>query len=302
MKIGPVDIRNHTFTRKMRGVDEHEVRDYLDLVADRLEEAVLENDELRARIDQLEHEVRDHRALERSLRDSMLSAERLVDDRSAQAEKEAQIVIKNAEVQAGKILLQAREELGRLKAELDDLRRQKVTYVERFRALLRSQGKILEASLESFDPDAVLDEDLRHPAAAAAERPISPAPRPMSPAVPEASAPAPVPEPVKPASPAPPEPPIASDPPAPDRAAAPSSRPEPYPGSMSSYVTRSAAVPSPPPTPPAVRSDPASAAPPASAGPDSTARLVSPWPPSGSARESLAPSSGQERLFGGENA
>lgn len=153
MKIGPIDIRNHTFTKKMRGVDEHEVHEYLDLVADRLEEAILEGEELRGRIDRLETEVRDHRALERSLRDSMLSAERLVDDRSAQAEKEAQIVIKNAEVQAGKILLQSREELGRLKAEADDLRRQKITYVERFRALLRSQTKILEASLETFDPD-----------------------------------------------------------------------------------------------------------------------------------------------------
>lgn len=170
MKIGPVDIRNHTFNRKMRGVDEHEVRDYLDLVADRLEEAILEGEELRARIDRLESEVREFRTVERSLRDSMLSAERLVDDRSAQAEKEAQIVIKNAEVQAGRILLQAREELGRLKAEVDDLRRQKVTYVERFRALLRSQGKILEASLETFDPDADATESVREPA--------PPAPRP----------------------------------------------------------------------------------------------------------------------------
>ena len=58
MKIGPVDIRNHTFSRtKMRGVDEGEVRAYLDLVADRLEETVLEADDLRARIDRLEREL-----------------------------------------------------------------------------------------------------------------------------------------------------------------------------------------------------------------------------------------------------
>ena len=50
MKIGPIDVRNHTFTRKMRGVDENEVRDYQDLVADRLEEFVLENDGRRVEI------------------------------------------------------------------------------------------------------------------------------------------------------------------------------------------------------------------------------------------------------------
>lgn len=157
MKIGPVDIRNRTFTKKMRGVDEQEVRDVLDLAADRLEELILETDDLRTKIDRMEVDLREYKVLERSMRDSMLSAERLVDDRSAQAEKEAQIVIKNAEVQADKLLGQAREDLGRFKAEIDDLRRQKVTYVERFRALLRSQVKILEASLESFDPDGELD-------------------------------------------------------------------------------------------------------------------------------------------------
>jgi vacuolar-type H+-ATPase subunit H len=144
----------------------------------------------------------------------MLSAERLVDDRSAQAEKEAQIVIKNAEVQAGKILLQAREELGRLKAEMDDLRRQKVTYVERFRALLRSQGKILEASLETFDPDSDV-EDLPRGTA-----PREPAPRESTPREPAPREPA----------------------------------PGPALGSVSSYVTRPQAAPEPrmsPTTPPA---------------------------------------------------
>ena len=34
MKIGPVDIRNHTFPFKMRGLDEGQVRAFLDLVAD----------------------------------------------------------------------------------------------------------------------------------------------------------------------------------------------------------------------------------------------------------------------------
>jgi cell division initiation protein len=154
MKIGPVDLRNLAFTKRVRGVDEDEVRDYLEMVANRLEETLIEGEELRTRIDRLEAELAEFRQLERSMRDSLLSAERLVDDRTAQAEKEAQIVIKNAELQADKLVLRAREDLGRLHAEVDDLRRQRVTYVERFRALLRSQTRILEASLETLDPES----------------------------------------------------------------------------------------------------------------------------------------------------
>ena len=70
MKIGPVDIRNHGFVKRaMRGLDEAEVRAYLDLVADGLQEAILETEELRTRIDRLEREVEKYRTLEQSLRD-----------------------------------------------------------------------------------------------------------------------------------------------------------------------------------------------------------------------------------------
>ena len=165
MKIGPVDIRNHSFSRKLNGVDEAEVRAFLELVADRLEDSIMEAEDLRGRIDRLELRVDEYSKLERALRDSLISAERVVEDRRHAAEKESRIRIKNAEVDAEKIVLNARGELGRLRAEIDDLRRQKVTYVERFRALLRSQVKILEASVEEFDPDnanhevrSVLDE------------------------------------------------------------------------------------------------------------------------------------------------
>jgi len=153
MKIGPVDIRNHVFQRKMRGVDEAEVRAYLDLVADQLEATILETDDLKGRIDRLEREIEEFRRLERTLRDSLVSAEKISDERLAHAEKEARIILKNAEVDAEKIVQSSREQVGRIRGEIDDLRRQRVTYLERFRALLRSQGKILEASAERFDAD-----------------------------------------------------------------------------------------------------------------------------------------------------
>jgi cell division initiation protein len=198
MKIGPVDIRNHSFVkRSMRGLDETEVRAYLELVADGLQEAILEGEELRTKIDRLAHEVEEYRRLEQSLRDSLLSASKITDDRLAQAEKESQILIKDAEVEGEKILLRSREEAMRLHAAIDDLRRQRTTYVERFRALLRSQMKILEASIVGFDPESPEAEEYR-------EIPVAPPPRSVAPP-PSAPAPnwAPPSSQVAPAAPAP---------------------------------------------------------------------------------------------------
>lgn len=198
MKIGPVDIRNHSFVKRtMRGLDEGEVRAYLELVADGLQDAILETEELRGKIDRLEREVEQYRKLEQSLRDSLLSAGRMTDDRLAQAEKEAQILIKDAEVEGEKILLRSREDAIRLQAAIDDLRRQRTTYVERFRALLRSQMKILEASIASFDPESPEAQEYREIAIPQpSPRPAAPspsgAPPTFSPPTSQAQTPAPV--------------------------------------------------------------------------------------------------------------
>jgi cell division initiation protein len=150
MKIGPVDIRNHTFQKKMRGIDDAEVRAYLDLVADRLEEAIQETIELREVLERSNQEIREYRAMEKALRESLISAERITEDRLGIAEREARLIVKNAEVEAEKIMAHTRETSSRHRAEIEDLRRQRTTFLERFRALLSSQSKILEATAREF--------------------------------------------------------------------------------------------------------------------------------------------------------
>lgn len=150
MKIGPVDIRNHTFQRKTRGIDDAEVRAYLDLVADRLEEAIQEAIQLREAGERTAQDIREYRAMEKALRESLVAAERITEERLGIAEREARLIVKNAEVEGEKIVAHAREWSARYRAELEDLRRQRTTFLERFRALLSSQSKILEASAKDF--------------------------------------------------------------------------------------------------------------------------------------------------------
>ena len=150
MKLGPVDIRNHTFQKKMRGIDDAEVRAYLDLVADRLEESIQEAVQLREAAERTAQDIREYRAMEKALRESLVAAERITEERLSVAEREARLIVKNAEVEGEKIVAHAREWSARYRAELEDLRRQRTTFLERFRALLSSQSKILEASSHVF--------------------------------------------------------------------------------------------------------------------------------------------------------
>ena len=150
MKIGPVDIRNHTFQKKTRGIDDAEVRAYLDLVADRLEETIQEAIQLRETAERSAQDIREYRAMEKALRESLVAAERITEERLGVAEREARLIVKNAEVEGEKIVAHAREWSARYRAELEVLRRQRTTFLERFRALLSSQSKILESTARDF--------------------------------------------------------------------------------------------------------------------------------------------------------
>jgi cell division initiation protein len=134
----------------MRGIDDLEVRAYLDLVADRLEESIQEAVQLREAAERTAQDIREYRAMEKALRESLVAAERITEERLGVAEREARLIVKNAEVEAEKIVAHAREWSARYRAELEDLRRQRTTFLERFRALLSSQSKILEATAHEF--------------------------------------------------------------------------------------------------------------------------------------------------------
>ncbi|MAF26774.1 MAG: DivIVA domain-containing protein [Gemmatimonadota bacterium] len=150
MQIGPVDIRNQSFRKKTRGFDAAEVRAYLDVIADRMEALVTEKRSVEEKTARLEQELASYRGLDERLRDSLISAGKISEERIATAEKEAKLVRENAGIEAEKIVARAHSEAARLRGELDDLKRQRVSFIERFRALLRSQKQILEVSVDDF--------------------------------------------------------------------------------------------------------------------------------------------------------
>ncbi len=74
--ITPLDIRKRTFSLRFRGFDRNEVAQYLDVVADDLEELMRSLDELERENGRLKEEVARHRESEASLKETLLMAQR----------------------------------------------------------------------------------------------------------------------------------------------------------------------------------------------------------------------------------
>ncbi len=126
MKLTPVELRGVEFKKVIRGVDSKEVKFYIDQAADALEELLLENKELSERVEKYEK-------LESVIRDAALQSQELKKTQEEQAKKGAELIIKEARLEADKI-----------KGRLYELRNERAHFFVEFKALLTSYLSIIE--------------------------------------------------------------------------------------------------------------------------------------------------------------
>jgi cell division initiation protein len=74
----------------------------------------------------------------------MLTAQQAMDDVRDQAQKEAQLIVTEAELKAEKLLHNAHSRVGRILDEISDLRRQRARFIEEVRGVISVHGKLLE--------------------------------------------------------------------------------------------------------------------------------------------------------------
>lgn len=151
--LTPLEVRlkKGDFRRAFRGYETELVNDFLDLVADRMEELVKENMELRDAVESLEAEVVAYREKERNLSEALMTAQRLREDARANAEKEGELMIREARLAAESAREDAVKALAREEEALRHARARRAQLIESFRRLLeRELGEleVIERSLE----------------------------------------------------------------------------------------------------------------------------------------------------------
>lgn len=142
--ITPLDIQNKQFQKAMRGYKEDEVDGFLDLLTLDMEKMIQENKRMKESIKTLTSEVEHYRSAENSVLNTLEAAKALMNDISASAEKRAEILLKNAELDAERIQREAKESVERLTEEAFNLQRRWSMFKTRYRGLL-------ETELERFD-------------------------------------------------------------------------------------------------------------------------------------------------------
>jgi cell division initiation protein len=144
MKVTPLDLRQQRFQTVMRGYDRGEVQAFLLEVADDYENALRESDRLRQEVAKLDAVLSEHRGQERNLRNTLLSAQKMADEVKEQADKQAAIIIKEAEGRADLLLQKSQMRLDEVQREIDSLRMKRREVENDIEALVRTLNTTLE--------------------------------------------------------------------------------------------------------------------------------------------------------------
>ena len=152
MNISPLDIRKHEFKKSLRGYDVDEVTAFLDMVSMEYENLVCDNALLNEKVKEYSSQLKKYHDIEGTLQETLLSAERAREETVELAKKQAEVIIREAEVKAASIIEEGRVVFSRLRNTIDGLKVQKEAYIIKIKALINAQ-------LEIFDKFSFIEEE-----------------------------------------------------------------------------------------------------------------------------------------------
>jgi cell division initiation protein len=154
MKLTPIDIRKQEFKKVMRGYDPVEVDTFMDMVANEFESLLREHKDIRDRTVETETQLKDYRQIEKALQQTLLQAQETTGKSYESARKEAELILREADMKGAKIVEQANADLVRMTRELHELQGRREAFLAKLRLLLSAELDLLKVFDTGSEPPA----------------------------------------------------------------------------------------------------------------------------------------------------
>jgi cell division initiation protein len=156
MKLSPSDVQRQAFGTRFRGFDPDEVRAFLTAVAEEMALLQREKEQTDQQLRHLEQIVGEHREREAILKNTLLTAQKAAEDIRESARREADTVIKQAELQGDRLLELAPARAHAVERGILELRAHRTGIRTDIRALLQRLTHVLD-----LQEEAELEDNLR---------------------------------------------------------------------------------------------------------------------------------------------
>lgn len=153
--ITPADIQNKEFTKGFRGYDIEEVDMFLDLITLDLEKLIKENLNLKAQVATLEKDQGSIAGTDLTVKDTLETAKKIMDDLAVSSEKRAKTIVENAEMDAAIIIKDAKMKAEQVAAESAALTNSFENFKREYKDILDRYSKDFEYIAKNIDIDSL---------------------------------------------------------------------------------------------------------------------------------------------------
>ncbi len=152
--LTPLDVRRYEFGKALRGYDPERVDQFREQVAEELERLLRLNQDLDSKARGFHEQLRAFRERDKAINEALISAQQLRGEIREQAEKEGQLIIREAHSDADRIAEEARVEIRRMEDQIAALDRTRRAYLAQLRMIVERQLSEINAAEQSPPSDA----------------------------------------------------------------------------------------------------------------------------------------------------
>lgn len=155
MRITPIDIAHKSFGKKMIGLDAEEVGEFLQQIASQMEALIQERNSLKENLREKELSLLEFKERDQILKDTITTATQMAERLRQDAEREARLIIADAQQKSEIITRDSRDSLKKMYQEVTELKKVRMQFEANLKALAQAHLSLLEQG-EKFMPQMQL--------------------------------------------------------------------------------------------------------------------------------------------------
>ncbi|MDD3852265.1 MAG: DivIVA domain-containing protein [Syntrophomonadaceae bacterium] len=164
--ITGMEIRNQQFRKSIRGLNEEEVKNFIERVALDYESIFSENAQLKENVQRLEHEITRYRRIEETMNNTLILAQQTAENHKINARKEADLILEEAKQKIFEVLMSYQDVVKRVSTFNAEMKGQMTGQLELLEINQRKmtelseifRGNDLKAMLTNIETASSLDE------------------------------------------------------------------------------------------------------------------------------------------------
>lgn len=144
MKLTPMDISNKEFKKGFRGYDSDEVDEFINEIIENYEELYKENSRLKENLSRVNEKLEHYVKIENTIQNTLLLAQNAAEQARETSQKESEMILKNANEAAKKILDKAHNDVVSINDEYEKVKQEFIKFRAKFRNFMNAQTETFD--------------------------------------------------------------------------------------------------------------------------------------------------------------